>query len=93
MAIGKGVIARVNAIEPLMTRGAIVSAFGVLGMVLNHHFADGTVQYTGNIVLACFALVTAVVSRSKVTPNDKVVSYTPDPANPNQVKPGGAQDY
>lgn len=90
----KGIIARIDALEPLMTRGSIVSVFGVLGMVLNHHFASGTVEYTGNIVLAAFSLVTVVVSRYKVTPTVKVVNYIPDPKNyPNSVESGGSQDF
>lgn len=90
----KGVIAQIIALEPLLTRGTIVSIFGIIGMILNHHFADGTVEYTGNIVLAAFGLLTAIVSRSKVTPNSKVVNYTPDPVNyPNQVESGAAKDY
>lgn len=89
----KGVIGRILELEPLLTRGTIVSVFAVVGMVLNHHFANGTVEYSGNIVLAAFGLLTAIVSRSKVTPNAKVINYTPNPSNRNQIESGGAQDF
>lgn len=90
----KGVIGRVLDLEPLLTRGTIVTIFGVVGMVLNHHFASGTVEYTGNIILAAFGLLTAIVTRPAVTPNKKVVTYLPNPIEyPNKVESGGTQDY
>lgn len=72
----QGALARLNRLEPLMTRASIVSAFGILGMVLNNHFADGTVEYTGNIILSAFSLLTAIVTRPAVTPNSKAANHT-----------------
>lgn len=74
----KGVLAKVTEVEPLLTRGAIVSVVGVIGMVLNHHFADGTAQYIADIVLSAFGLLTAILTRHKVTPvvPGEVVSAT-----------------
>jgi hypothetical protein len=70
---------RINNLEPLVTRGSIVTVIGVVGMVLNMHFSDGGTQYVVNIILSAFGLLTAVISRSKVTPNAKVTAFVEDP--------------
>lgn len=78
---------RLLKLEPLLTRGAIVGAVGVAGMLFNHHFADGTVQHVGDIVLSGFGFLTAIVGRPAVTPNVKVNTYSPDPyGNPDATK-------
>ncbi|MFD5451664.1 MULTISPECIES: hypothetical protein [Streptomyces] len=76
----EGWVTRITKLEPLVTRGTIVAVLGVVGMILNIQFADGTVENVINIILAAFGLLTAVVSRGAVTPNTKVISYDPDPA-------------
>jgi hypothetical protein len=70
---------RINNLEPLITRGSIVTAIGVVGMILNMHFSDGSTEYVVNLVLSAFGLLTAVISRSKVTPNAKVTASVADP--------------
>jgi hypothetical protein len=70
---------RINNLEPLMTRGGIVGALGVVGMILNMQISSGATESTVNIILAAFGLLTAIVTRSKVTPNIKVTSMVEDP--------------
>lgn len=80
-----GLATRLNNLEPLMTRGTIITVLGVVGMVLNMHFSTGTVEYVVNLVLAAFGLLTAVVSRGKVTPNIKVTSKVENPYAPRRA--------
>lgn len=78
---------RILALEPVLTRGVIVSIIGILGGVANHHFADGTVEYIGNVVIGGFAFLSAVATRPAVTPNAKVNTYSPQPfGNPDATK-------
>lgn len=72
-------LGRIAALEPLMTRGTIVSVLGVVGMILNYKFAEGTVENVVGIVLAAFGLLTAIVARPAVTPNVKVQQMLPQP--------------
>lgn len=89
---------RILGLEPVLTRGAIVSVVGVLGMVLNLNISDGVTQKIVSIVIAAFALLGAAASRSAVTPNNKVAvmksdetTYTPVmPGDPSTAGPAGA---
>lgn len=75
----KGYLGRVAALEPVLTRGALVSTVGVIGTVLNLHINSGTTETVVGIVFGAFALVSAFVTRSAVVPKIKVVSYLPSP--------------
>lgn len=76
---------RILSTEPLAVRTLIVAVFGVVAMLLNHTFADGTVQSTVDFIVSAIGLVNIVLVRGSVTPNSKVVSYKPDPKLPEVV--------
>lgn len=78
----KGWLGRIMALEPLVTRGTIVAILGVVGMILNMQFAEGTVETVVNIALAAFGLLTAIISRPAVIPAVKVERYDPNPFQP-----------
>lgn len=79
MGAQKNVVARIMGLEPLLTRSFIVSILGVVGVIINTKVSDGTAEHVINMVFAAFSLLTAVVTRSSVTPTDKVVTYQPNP--------------
>lgn len=79
--------------DPVLVRGVIVAFFGLLAMVLNISFAEGTVENAVNAIISVFALISSLWARGKVTPNRKVVTYMPRPdKNPGLVLPGKAND-
>ena len=77
--------------DPVMVRGFIVSVFGVVAMIFNVSFASGVVEAVANSVISVLALVAAIWTRPKVTPNSKVAIWVPSPKeNPGHVVPGQA---
>ena len=93
MAAKKGVMRRILDLEPLLARGGIVAVLGMVGVVMNMQFTEGTAEQVGNVVFAAFGLLTAIISRGKVTPNKKVLTYQPDPVNrPNAIESGAGRD-
>jgi hypothetical protein len=89
----KSLMRKVLDLEPLMTRGSVVAVLGVVGVILNKQFVDGTAEYVLNIILGGFGLLTAIATRPAVTPNKKVIQYQAEPyGRTNVIEPGGAQD-
>lgn len=93
MGENKNWFRRLVEANPVMVRGFIVAAFGLLAMILNIQFADGAVENIANGVISMLALISSLWSAPKVTPNKKVVSYMPQPdKKPGLVLPGKAND-
>lgn len=87
----KSVVRRIVDADPVVVRGAIVSVFGFVASILNFKLADGIQEGVISAVIGVLALVSAVWSRGKVTPNVKVVSYMPSPdTHPELVLPSTA---
>lgn len=81
---------RFAALDPVMLRGVVVTVFALLGAV-GISVSDGLVAAVLAFVVALGALVTALVSRPAVTPNEKVLVYKPDPFDaPGTVAAGHA---
>lgn len=82
-------LARIATLQPAVYRGVIISFVALLaslGVIVSPQLSDSLIAVIGSLS----TLIAAVWIRSGVTPNAKVLAYTPDPESPRVVAAGEA---
>ncbi len=80
---------KVLNLEPALLRALLVALAAVLAQVLNHTvISDDDVNSWVDFFTAAAAILAGFFIRPSVTPNNKVLSYLPNPADSDTVLPG-----
>lgn len=83
----KQFLERFASLQPAVFRGVIVAVVALLasvGILVSPELADALVGLVGSLS----ALTAAFWIRPAVTPNSKVLAYTPDPEHPRVIASG-----
>lgn len=81
---------KLTHLEPALYAGIVTAVVAVLASV-GFAISDSATSSIISAVVVIVGLVQALWTRSKSTPNQKVVVYKPDPVNsPNEVSAGSA---